>query len=406
MLTAGRKCNGQTNRNYDAKLRCLQEKFMNLNDNKWSKWLPPFIFAVILIVLYKTLDSFSDIKESISGFLRTVSPFLIAILIVYFLYIPCEKLEKLYVKSKRSFIIKSARGLSILSVYSILILMVVFVVIFIIPILIKSLIEFAGSVPLYYNNIMDKFPNNDIINGIISNFDASSFSNLLDPMRLAQLGRSIMAFTSGIFSTVISLVVSLYILIDRDNIIAFFSKASNALFKENARNQLKKYMQLVNKVLFAFILGKSIDSLINAVVVTTILLVLQVKHALLLGIICGIANFIPYLGSLVAVIFVIVVTFITGGMTQAIPTLISLLIFQQLDGNVIEPKIMGKTLKINPLLIIFSVIASGAYFGIVGMFLAVPVVTILKQIFMEYIDSRDVKNNSPAIVNEGDPGNS
>jgi len=365
------------------------------NNNQRLKWLPAFIFAVSLIILYKTLDNFGEIIEGICNFFRIFSPFLFGILIVCFLYIPCEKLERLYKKSKRNFIAKKARGLSVFSVYSALALIVALVVTFVLPILIKSLIEFAGSIPVYYKHIMDKFPNN----AILKNFDLSDLTRLLDPNKLEQLRKSIMIFTSGVFNVIMGLVVSIYILLDRGNIIDFFNRISGVIFKEKTRNQLEKYLHQINKVIFAFISGKSIDSVVNAVVVTIILLILNVKYAFLLGLICGIANFIPYLGSLMAVVFVSVITLLTGGTAKAIATLISLIIFQQIDGNFIEPKIMGRTLRINPLLVIFSVITGGAYFGVIGMFLAVPVVTLLKQVLLEYIDSRDAKNNA---MNKGD----
>jgi len=205
-----------------------------------------------------------------------------------------------------------------------------------------------------------------------------------------------MVFTTRVFKAGMGLVVSVYILLDRENIGSFFDKISRTFFEEKTQNRLKKYMRQVNKVVFAFILGKSIDSIINTVVVTSVLLIFNVKYAVLLGMICGVANFIPYLGSLIAVIFVSIITLITGGVAKSITTLVALIIFQQLDGNIIEPKIMGKTLKINPLLVIFSVIVGGAYFGVMGMFLAVPVVTVLKQILLEYIDSR---NANKTMVN-------
>ena len=363
---------------------------MTLNDNRWFRWLPAFIFAALLIVIYKTLDSFSQITHWIGDFFGMLSPFLFGIIIVYVLYIPCEKLERLYGKSHRKAIVRKARLLSVLSVYSTLLLAVVLVITFALPVLIKNLIEFTGSIPAHYKHIVEKYPDS----AFLSSFDISSVIQLVDPLKLEQLGKSIMAFTSGIFKAVIGLVVSLYILLDRDNIADFFNKLSYVILKPKNREQLIKYLRQINKVVFAFLLGKSIDSVINTVVVTTVLLILNVKYAFLLGIICGIANFIPYLGSLIAVSFVSFVTLLTGGSAKAITTLITLIIFQQIDGNIIEPKIMGKTLKINPLLIIFAVLAGGAYFGVVGMFLAVPIVTILKQILLEYMDSREIKNNS------------
>jgi len=365
---------------------------VTFNNNQWFRWLPAFILAVLLIIFYKTLDSFSQITQWIGDFLGTISPFLFGILIVYILYIPCERLERLYRKYAGSFIAKKARGLSVISVYLILLLAIVLIGTFAMPILIKNLIEFARSLPAYYKHIMEKFPGG----AFLSNFDMSNLHRLLDPIRLEQLGKSIMVFTSGIFRVVIGLVISIYILIDRDNIAGFFNKLSYVTLHGKKRDQCMKYLHQINKVIFAFLLGKSIDSIINTAAVTTILLILDVKYAFLFGIICGIANFIPYMGSLMAVAFVSIMVLITGGPAKAITAMIILAIFQQIDGNFIEPKIMGKTLKINPLLIIFSVIAGGAYFGVVGMFLAVPIVTILKQILLEYIDSREalIKNNS------------
>jgi len=154
----------------------------------------------------------------------------------------------------------------------------------------------------------------------------------------------------------------------------------------------------VNQVIFSFIAGKGLDSLINGVVVTGALLILDVRYALLLGIIAAIANFIPYLGTLIAMIFIGFITLLTGGVSQAITTTIILLIFQQLDANFIEPRIMKTKLKISPLLVIFSVFVGGAYFGIIGMFLAVPMATILKQIILQYIEHRKAKKGT--IINK------
>ena len=108
--------------------------------------------------------------------------------------------------------------------------------------------------------------------------------------------------------------------------------------------------------------------------------------------IIGLFNMIPYIGAIVAVAFGILVTFITGGFGKALVMAIVVIILQQIDANIINPKIIGKSLKISPLLVIFAVTVGGAYFGILGMFLAVPVVTVIKMIIENYIDYRNQKN--------------
>jgi predicted PurR-regulated permease PerM len=138
-------------------------------------------------------------------------------------------------------------------------------------------------------------------------------------------------------------------------------------------------------VLFTFIASKGLDSIINLVIISSILFIFNVKYAFLLGLIAGLFNFIPYLGSLIVIILISAITLITGGLSQAIKVLIPLLVFQQIDGNFIEPRIMKSSLKISPILVILAVVVGGAYFGIIGMFLAVPLAAIIKQVLIEYV---------------------
>jgi len=205
-----------------------------------------------------------------------------------------------------------------------------------------------------------------------------------------QLARGAVNFAGEIFNVLLGMVMSLYMLLERDRISMFFKRLNNAVFKkEKARDRLLRYMQQINKVLFTFIASKGVDSVINFVVVTSILFIFNVPYALLLGIVAGVFNFIPYLGSLIAVITICLITLITGGFGKAIQVLIPLFIFQQLDGNFIEPRIMKSSLKISPILVIIAVVAGGAYFGIVGMFLAVPLAVIIKQLLAEYISNAE-----------------
>ena len=111
------------------------------------------------------------------------------------------------------------------------------------------------------------------------------------------------------------------------------------------------------------------------------MLILKVKYAPLIGFTIGLFNMIPYIGAIVAVSIGILVTFITGGFGKAIAMAIVVIILQQIDANIINPKIIGSSLEISPLLVIFSITVGGAYFGILGMFLAVPIAVVLMRIF-------------------------
>jgi len=365
--------------------------------NKIFKVLYVLLFIIglyAIVLIFRTWD----ILGFLSTILRVISPILVGILIVYFVYIPYTKVEELYKKSKTKFISTNARYFSIISIYTILTAFIVLVITFIIPILFASLFDLASDIPTYYNYILEyinnisdeSFLGTFDINTSLMNFANNTLDQIFSSARIEALARSVLNIATSLFSVIISLIVSLYIILEREKIAKFFNYLSGILFKEKTSIKLKKKLSVINKVVFGFIGGKGLDSMINFIVVTTILLIFNIEYAILLGIIAGIGNFIPYLGTLIAVIFISIISLITNGFIETIPMVICLLIFQQLDANFIEPRIMKRTLKVHPVLVIISVFAGGALFGVIGMFLAVPVATIIKQLLFEFIEERKV----------------
>ena len=121
------------------------------------------------------------------------------------------------------------------------------------------------------------------------------------------------------------------------------------------------------------------------------MIIMGVKYATLLGFLIGLFNLIPFFGAIVAVAIAIFITICTGGIWKAFWLAIVVIFLQQIDANIINPKIMSDKLKISPILVIFSVAFAGAYFGVLGMFLAVPVITMLKLIVNDYLDYKAEK---------------
>ena len=363
-----------------------------------AKWLPIFILAVILMIIYNTLGNFSRVSAEVTRFFSVISPLFYGVLLSYFLYIPHRLFERLISKIRVNFISKRARLFSTLIVFLILVLLVAFMISFILPILFASIIDLINSIPEYLRLIfdfIDDLPADSIWNTLniidtVTETAGSMVNQVFNAALVEQLALGVINFAGELFNVLMGMFISLYMLLEREKIAGFFSKLADAMFKnKKTRARIQRYMQHINKVLFTFIASKGLDSVINLVVVTSILLIFDVPYAVLLGIIAGIFNFIPYLGSLIAVVLICLITVITGGFTKAIQVLIPLFIFQQLDGNFIEPRIMKSSLKISPILVIIAVVAGGAYFGIFGMFLAVPIAVIIKQILTDYISHSD-----------------
>ena len=174
-------------------------------------------------------------------------------------------------------------------------------------------------------------------------------------------------------------------------IIEFFKNVTIAIFGEKMYNQISKYVHNSNQIFFKFISGQLIDAVVVGILVTIAMSIIGVKYSILLGFMIGLFNIIPYFGAIVAVGLSILITIITGGLSQAFWMALVVIILQQIDSNIINPKIIGDSLEISPLLVIIAVTIGGAYFGVLGMFLAVPIAAVFKIIINDWIEAKKEK---------------
>ena len=191
---------------------------------------------------------------------------------------------------------------------------------------------------------------------------------------------------TGIVDIVVAVIVSVYILAERTRIVAFFKRLAEAIFKERTYKNLDKYYNHSNEIFFKFIASQFLDGIVVGILTTIAMSIMGIKYAPLLGFFIGMFNMIPFVGAIIAVGISAIITLITGGLSQAFWMLVVVIILQQIDANIINPKIVGQSLKISPLLVLFAVTVGGAYFGILGMFLAVPVIAIIKILVEDYIN--------------------
>ena len=359
-----------------------------------SKWLYWFSLALAVIGVYKFLDNFTEIGAFISNLFGILMPFIIGALIAYILYIPSKKIEECYIKTKSKVLKKHARGLSILTMYLIILLILFILVNVILPPIIVSITDLVGHLPGYYNSItrtLNNLPDDSFwvkINAkeMINNIAKIDFAKYLNIQSITEYVKGVISVASGVFDIFVTIVISVYILRDRDRIIGFFRKLTSSIFKTETCGTISKYFEKTNRIFFNFISGQLLDAVIVGIITTVAMWILRVEYAALLGFIIGLFNMIPFFGAIVAVVVAIFITICTGGIGQAIWMAIVVIILQQIDANIINPKIIGDKLKISPILVIFSVTFAGAYFGVLGMFLAVPIIAMLKLIINDYLD--------------------
>ena len=371
-----------------------------MNKKEWKKWLYWFSFAIAVITFFKVINSVTSIFEIFGNFFSVTAPFLMAILLAYILYIPCKKIEGIVKSSKNNFIKKHFRGISVFITYLITILAIFIIINIVIPNIITSVKDLIQNVPNYYNSTIDYLKNIDE-ESIFSKINAKEYVEQLQQVDIIKeivkwinleninsYIQGIVGTTGIIFDAFVTIVVSVYMLMERDQIKRFLARLLEVIFSKKVNDSLVKYFRKTNSIFFSYISGQIIDAIVVGIIIGIALTLMKVKYGILLGFLVGLFNIIPYFGAIFAVVLTIIITIFTGGITQAIAVAIVIIVLQQIDANIINPKILGTSLNLSPILVIFSVTVGGSYFGVLGMFLGVPAIAFIKLLITNFIEYR------------------
>lgn len=366
------------------------------NLKKWMSW---FVFAVLLMIVYKMIDNFSGVSEAFSVFVTVIKPILFGLLIAYILYMPERKIEGTLRKSKLKFLNKHARKLGILAIYTIAIFVIVTVINWIFPVIKESIVELTSNFQNYYSSTIEKYNSlpedsllkQDSIKEVVNNLKNVNIKDYINVENATTYAKGALTAVTGIFDLFVTLVVSVYALSERTEIMAFIRKGLATILDNNTFASVNKYINSSNQIFFKFLASQFLDAVVVGFLVAFALSIMGIKYAILLAFMIGLFNMIPYFGAIFAIGIASIITIITGGLSQALWMMLVVIILQQIDANIINPKIVGDSLKISPLLIILSVTIGGAYFGILGMFLAVPIAAVLKIVVNDYFEYRSKK---------------
>lgn len=376
-----------------------------MSSNKhFGKWIYWFTLGLAIAIAYKMVDTLGIAFSAIGNFISIITPFLIACFVAYLFYKPCVAVEEAFNNTKKlKFLKKHRRGFSVLTVYFIAVVIIFIVINFIRPAIVNSVKELALNIPNYYSSaikFLKNLPEDSIwselnIEELVESIESFNISEKIvewvDIENATQYIKGIVGAAGIVFDIFVIIVVSVYILLERKDIKSFVQNLFKATVSEEKNKKLAEIYDNSNFVFYNYITSQILDGFIVGVIVSIIMSIMRIRYAVLLGFIIGLFNIIPYFGAIVAILIAALITIFTNGFpTAALMTLI-VIIVQQIDANVINPRILGNSLKISPILVIFSTTVGGAYFGIVGMFLGVPVAALAKIFVMQFIKNRNEK---------------
>lgn len=286
---------------------------------------------------------------------------------------------------KRKFKIKE--GIAILASYLLLLALIIVASIYLIPNMINSLTDIASNIPSYIKEAqgwLDSIVNNEVINEIIVNTGTMNNVNeliskfgIMAASILEGVVGYVFAFSSQIVKLFLGLLISIYVLIDKDRIIRESKKVTFLVLKEERAKKVIEAVRIYHSMIGAYIGIKAIDSSIIAAMALVLLTIVKSEYAFLLAVIVGITNMIPYfgpfIGEIVGFLFNVFVS-----PTKGLIVFLVLLVLQLFDGWYLDPKLIGDKVGVRALVIIVAVLIGGGYFGAIGMLLASPTAATLK----------------------------
>lgn len=378
---------------------------MKFISNK-SHFLTNLVIVVLGIITYFILDNFNDFQVFILKILNILSPFIFGGCIAFLMYSPMKFIEN-KILIKFNFSSKLKRTISITCSLLFLLFFIVLFFWILVPQLIASVIELKNLIPDYfhtaYQYLLYLLEELNIDQNYIANF--INVDNLIKNAT-NYLGNIVPALISSglsaikvLFNLVIGIIVAVYILSSKEFFKKQFKLAMYAYFKEDYVEKTLSVMRLTNVTFNRFIFGKIIDSIIIGLLCMFFTSLFGFEYAILISTIVGITNVIPFFGPFIGAIPGIFILLIANPI-QAIQFSLFIFALQQFDGNILGPKILGDTIGLPSFWILFSIIVGGGLFGIVGMFVGVPIFSVIYSIVnaniqyrLSKIDNDYIKNN-------------
>lgn len=311
----------------------------------------------------------------------------------------------------------SYRTISIVLVFLVLFGFIFFVIQYMVPHIFSNLVELYTNIPDYIVAIertilalqetMDyaaQYFDPDFLDEFLSMLQPSKLSPAFISSLLGRILFSAINFTAVALNIILGCVISFYLLKQKDDFSKGSIRLSYAIFRKDTADKLISVAKESNYIFSRFFIGKSLDSLIIGIICFIGLTLLGNRYALLLSLIVGVANMIPYFGPFIGGIPAVLIT-LFDGFLPALFVALFILALQQFDGLYLGPKILGDSIGLSPFWIITSILIGGAIWGTLGMFFGAPLCAIILMLINRWIDRRlELKEiNLEPLVEELEP---
>lgn len=353
-------------------------------------WSNLFVVCVG-ITFYLFLSNFDEVRLRLNSLGKVIQPFVAGFALAYLLNIPASYLEKNFFTR-----FKFRRMLSILTSYLLAVLLLAVLLSSVVPQVVQSVVDLVNNSEGYINNLnatalwlSDRFglDQQELEPLLISYQDLLRRAASLITAALPQLLDFGMAVGNGLVTALTAVISSVYMLTSKHALIGQMRRVTYALLSRDKADRVLRISRQANEVFSGFIAGKIIDSAIIGVLCFAGMTIFRMQYALLISVVVGVTNVIPFFGPFIGAIPSIMILLIVDPW-DALYFGIFVLALQQFDGNILGPKILGDSTGLSPIWVLVAIIVGGGLFGFAGMLLGVPTFAVLYALTREWVTDR------------------
>ena len=391
-------------------------------DKKYLYWgITAFCVIACAILFFMALNYMPGVLKTIGALFSILSPFIWGLAITYILLPLVKALQRGVFGALGSAIHKKnpdkarrfARAMSVVLAEIIFLAIIVAIVYLIIPQLVSSITTIVENSSMYVENTTKWIEKLLSDNPEIEKYVLDVFSNVSEDLKnwlkdtvLPGIGNIAAGVTTGIISVVkavynlvIGIIVSIYILGNIEGFTASAKKLMYTVFSVESAEKLREGLSFTDKTFMGFINGKLLDSAIIGLICYIGCALLNIPYALLVSVIVGVTNVIPFFGPFIGAVPSALLILLVNPL-KCLIFVIFIIVLQQVDGNLIGPKILGSSIGINGFWVMFSIIFGGGLFGFWGMLLGVPVFVVIYTLIGRLVDKKLKKRDLPWEISD------
>lgn len=370
---------------------------MNTEKEETKKWIKIILFALIglLIVL-----NFNSTLGFIGKFMDIISPFVVGAALAFILNIPMIAFETKFLKFKTKGGKKLNKGLVRIVSLLLAIFVIGFIITLIVNLILPEIINIAkllvDNFPKYATEIkkfaIDVTTNIPEVREAIENIDIAKLGSGEQVKNIAtNVITTSISFASNligsIFNTVVSLVFAIYILTSKDKLKAQSKKILYAYFENEKAEKIIEFGRTSRRIFKNFITGQCLEATLLGILSIIGMLILRIQYAVPIGVLIGVTALIPIVGAFIGII-VGAILILSVEPLKVMTFLIFILILQQIEGNLIYPKVVGDSVGLPGIWVLVAVAVGGDLFGLIGMLLGLPIASILYTVVKDNVNLR------------------